>query len=80
MKTKTKVTSTGYNNITGRTERRLSDGSVQYRLFVALDDQGRELERYSNFDAAAGHCQDAAREADSDGEGYCVKEVWVETE
>lgn len=41
--------------------------------FVAIDDSDKVIGIYDSRDGAAGACQDAAREANSDGEGYEVK-------
>jgi len=40
--------------------------------FAAIDDDGALIGLFDSRDAAAGACQDAAREADSDGQGYEV--------
>lgn len=73
----TTILSSGYNNETRRYERRLSDGTVEVRRFAAVDADGNEIGRFAERDVAAGACQDAAREDDSDGEGYEVREVFV---
>ena len=45
--------------------------------YAALDAGGALIGLYDSKDGAAGACQDAANEADSDGEGYAVEERWL---
>lgn len=47
--------------------------------WIALDDNGNRIgDTYETRDAAAGACQDAAREAGSDGDGYEVKALTLD--
>lgn len=45
------------------------------RKYAAYDDMDRLIGIFDSRDAAAGAAQDAAREANSDGEGYDVREL-----
>jgi hypothetical protein len=45
------------------------------RRYAAYDDSDQLIGVFGSRDAAAGAAQDAAREADSDGEGYTVREL-----
>lgn len=42
--------------------------------YAAYDDTGTRIGEYSTRESAAAACQDAAREANSDGAGYWVLE------
>lgn len=72
------IISSGYNNETHRYERRMADGSIQVRVYFAFDGDGEEQGFGTDRDAVCGLCQDAAREADSDGAEYTVEERWID--
>lgn len=70
--------SQGFDNQTGKMTRSLSNGETQARGYRAFDADGLAIgdRIYDSYDAAAGACQDAAAEVNSDGAGYRVEEVW----